>query len=768
MKYDIESETDLDLTTYGTDAQDSSVYWVNLQKSMGPVYFNKIGITYQQGEIRIVFDAALILSLLKIELDQLGVGTPLNKIDPSFTLNGLSITYQSDAINISGGFLRQEVDSIIEYNGEAVIKLGSFNLSALGSYATLNGHPSLFIFALINMPLGGPPCFFVNGIAAGFGYNRSIKLPSINEVSSFPLVSGFVPNQTSPFQSSDPGAALQILVDKNLVPVALGENWIAAGIQFTSFELIQSYALLTVEFSTNLEIGILGLSTIAVPPLDPAPLVYAQMALDVRILPDKGLLAVDASLTPASYVFSQDCRLTGGFAFYVWTHPNPYEGDFVVTLGGYHPSFTPPDYYPKVPRLGFNWVLSSEFSIKGGIYFALTPTCVMAGGSLEALFHTGNLKAWFDEGADFLIAWKPYHYQADMYVNFGVSYTFSLDLLFTTITVNISVSLGADLNIWGPDFSGIAHIHLWIISFSISFGSTPNNAPQPISWDEFSGSFLPKLNSSNSAQTKFLTRSNDGIKLTDSYCKAKVLSGMIKDFNTADNDPTKMNWSISRNQTTFETNTLIPAKKYQIIIKGSDGVTVPNDKIIYTNQNDLNNRNQNFGVGLVDVENSDFESEHIITITYDNVLDLEIEYEVKAILSNVPKSLWEKRIVGFSQNSLISDVLVGFDITPIAQKPDTSLPIDLANFQFYTQIYSPQIMMAEPTVISGPDQKQPMETMQSTIDGSLVNQMRDNIIKSLINRGFSLNPNVDVSAIAKQGNVFILDPPILSYTYYQA
>ncbi len=750
-----------------TAGQDPSIYWINLLKAIGPVYFNKAGVTYQNGQINLLLDAALVLESLTIEFDQLGVGTPIDKIDPSFTLNGLNITYESDAVFISGGFIKQQVDSITEYNGLASIQLSSFSLSALGSYATLDGHPSLFIFALINTPLGGPPAFFVNGVAAGFGYNRSLVLPTIDEVSSFPLVSGFVPTQPSPFQSPDPGAALQVLVDKNVAPVAIGENWLAAGLQFTSYELIQSYALLIVEFGTNLEIGIIGLSTIAVPPLDPYPLIYAQMAIDVRILPNKGLIAVDASLTPVSYVLSKECHLTGGFAFYVWTNPDPNAGDFVVTLGGYHPNFTPPDYYPKVPRLGFNWVLTSEFSIKGGMYFALTPTCLMAGGSLEALFQSGNLKAWFDEGVDFLIAWKPYHYQADLYVNFGVSYTFELDLLFTTITQTISISIGADLTIWGPDFSGVAHVDLWIVSFSVSFGSTPNNPPPPISWDAFTQGFLPKINSSSSQRVRF-SEDDETTEFTDSYCTAKVLTGMIQDFAKPANDLTIMNWSVSRNQTTLETNSLIPAKQYEITIKGNDGVPVSKDKIIFVNQNELDNRNLNFGVGLVDVENADFESTHSVTIDYEYSLNPEILYEVKAILSNVPKSLWEKRDVGFSQDALIINVLVGFDITPVAVKPDTSVPIDLTNFQFYIQTYNPQITMGNPTVISGPNQIDPMKKMQSTINVAPANKMRDDIIESLIKRGFPLDADVDVSAIAKEGNAYILDPPILSYTYYQA
>lgn len=49
--------------------------------------------------------------------------------------------------------------------------------------------------------------------------------------------------------------------------------------------------------------------------------------------------------------------------------------------------------------------------------FALTAQALMAGGYLEATWSSGALRAWFKAGADFLIVWNPYHYDASFYVN---------------------------------------------------------------------------------------------------------------------------------------------------------------------------------------------------------------------------------------------------------------------------------------------------------------------------------------------------------------
>ena len=108
------------------------------------------------------------------------------------------------------------------------------------------------------------------------------------------------------------------------------------------------------------------------------PIAEAQLLLKAAIVPDEGIVLVQAQLTNDSYIFSRDCHLTGGFAFASWLK-GEHEGEFVVSLGGYHPDFKVPSYYPQVPRVGFNWSISPELSVKGGGYYAFVPHAIMAG-----------------------------------------------------------------------------------------------------------------------------------------------------------------------------------------------------------------------------------------------------------------------------------------------------------------------------------------------------------------------------------------------------
>ena len=474
-------------------ASSANAKWFDLQKSLGPLYLDKVGVEYQGATLWFLLDAALTGAGLTISLAGLSVGSSLSSFSPSFNLHGLGIDYQQGPLGIGAAFLRTETDGQPDqYDGAAIIKTPEWALAAMGSYTTREGEPSVFIYAFLDYPLGGPPFFFVTGVAAGFGYNRKLIVPSIDKVAEFPLVQQALASQSPP---NGLLGALKALRDD--IPPALGEVFLAVGVRFNSFKLIDSFALVSLHFGSHFVVNILGLSNAIIPTPEAGqtvtPLAEVQIAWQATFEPADGFLGVDARLTPNSYILSRDCSLVGGYAFYSW-FSGEHAGDFVQTLGGYHPSFAVPAHYPVVPRLGFNWHVSSDLTIKGDAYYALTGSALMAGGHLEVVFDQGDLKAWLKMGADFLISWKPYHYDARIYVNVGVSYTFELDLLFGSVTVTISVDVGADLHLWGPDFSGTAEIDISVISFTIEFGADASHTPEAIDWNTFKTSFLPAEN----------------------------------------------------------------------------------------------------------------------------------------------------------------------------------------------------------------------------------------------------------------------------------
>ena len=635
--------------------------WFTLQKTFGPVYFDKVGVQYQDGVLSFLLNASLSAVGLTLSLDGLSVGSPVNGFRPQFDLRGLGIQYKGGGeVEIGGALLRARRERkdkpgefYDEYDGAAFVKAGQLKLSALGSYAELDGHPSLFVYAVLDYPIGGPSFFFVTGLAAGFGYNRLLVVPPIEQVAQFPLVADAVSGAAMPANVSDKVASLQ-----RFVPPSAGDYFLAVGIKFNSFKLIDSFALLTVSFGTQFEVNLLGLSTLIVPTPIPGetvtPLAEVQLAVRATFNPSQGFLGVAAQLTSNSFILSRDCRLTGGFAFYSW-FSGAHKGDFVLTLGGYHPDYKVPAHYPVVPRLGFNWRVDSKLTVKGGMYYALTAAALMAGGSLQATWDSGDLKAHFTAGADFIIYWKPYRYDAKVYVDIGVSYTYNL---FGTHHLNVDV--GADLHIWGPEFAGTAHIKLSVISFDISFGAASGRKLEPIDWGAFSESFLPKAK-------------KGGLDI----CTVSVADGLLSvPPPSADaKKDSAIDWYINPKGFLLVTNSVIPSKE---AYKRDEAA-------------DTGKANKTVGVAPMALTSAHFSSRHTVSFSRRNSQGVfeaaDADFDLKPVLKDVPVALWGESLTpSLNGPAFVKDALAGFEVSArAAPTPGATADIERSALQYETE-----------------------------------------------------------------------------------
>ncbi|HXQ73503.1 MAG TPA: DUF6603 domain-containing protein, partial [Pyrinomonadaceae bacterium] len=149
----------------------------------------------------------------------------------------------------------------------------------------------------------------------------------------------------------------------------------------------------------------------------------------------------------------------------------------------YHPNFRRPEHYPVVPRLGLNWPVNNNLSIKGGVYLAITPSCLMLGGKLEATFNSGRISAWFTVYLDVVVSWQPFYFEAELGISLRVEAAFAV--------TSLKVTIGASIKMWGPPIGGVAHIDLVVVSFAIDFGIPKPKEPELIkTWQEFCHNFL--------------------------------------------------------------------------------------------------------------------------------------------------------------------------------------------------------------------------------------------------------------------------------------
>ena len=701
------------LSTVATNGHQAEPKWFPLKKTLGPVHFDKVGVQYQNARLTFLLNAAFTAAGLTLSVDGLSVGSSLKKFDPDFDLRGLGVEYKAGDLEIGGAFLKTGPKGSESYDGAAVIKTKQFAVSALGSYAKIQNEPSLFIYAFLDYPLGGPAFFFITGLAAGFGYNRRLIAPSIDNVAEFPLI-----KQAVRGRDVAPKGVMEALNSlRTHVPPASGSIFLAVGVKFNSFKLIDSFALLTMEFGDKLAINLLGISTATVPTPEAGktvtPLAQVQIAWKASFDPDDGCLGIDARLTPNSYILSKDCRLSGGYAFYSW-FSGPHAGDFVQTLGGYHPEFKVPAHYPRVPRLAFDWRVSSALTIQGDAYYALTGSALMAGGHLEVLYRQGQLRAWLRVGADFLIAWKPYHYDARLYVNVGASYTFDINLLFTRVRVTISVDVGAQLHLWGPDFSGTARIDLSVISFTISFGAGASQKPEPIKeWSTFQQSFLPAKN----------------------VCSIAVKDGLVRNIGSGETE----RWVINPKELALVVDSAVPFKSAKLQSK-------PNEEMV---QGAVQ-----FGVGPMDVASTKVNSNVIVTVMRgDERVDGKFRYSI--IKKKVPAGLWgESASPKLNGNNFLDGIPAGIEILPNAP-PDAgkTANVDVKELDHGNTDFPKPCAWGPVSLAPSGDKGKAAEKRKKISDTIGSNPMRAQIMKEL-------NVKIDVNVKQTMADHFVSAPQI--------
>jgi hypothetical protein len=672
--------------------------WVKVQKKFGPIHVERVGLKYQNEKLFIYLDGGLTAAGFTLSLYGLGVDTPLTELDPHFHISGIGVDYKGGGVELGGAFLKQQmIDTVTgetydAYAGEAVLSTEQLSLSAIGSYMKYQGETSLFVYALLEYPLGGPPFFFVTGLAAGFGYNRRAIIPRVENIHTYPLVSkaiaGPVANVDGP---AKPDLAAELAALSTYVPAALGEAFLAVGIKFSSFELIDSFGLIIAQFGNKTQFDLLGVSHLQIPSKaagGKSGSLLAEIFMNWKAIfrPDEGVVGLKASLAPGSYVFSRDCHLTGQFAYYAW-FSSEHAGDFVYTVGGYHPDFKKPAHYPRVERLEFNWLVTqANLQLKGQLYYALTGHAFMAGGKLDASMHGGfdigiagvDYRADLHIAADFLITWEPFHYDAAVKLDLNID--ISAHLLF--YSTSFSLEVAADMHLWGPEFAGRAEIYLKVIGIShtldVKFGHGPSRL-RPITWEKFSEAFLPKADS-------------------HSACGVSVKRGLLR--------ASGKRWVINAKDFCLVTDSVVPInqairgylRKDQPEHTQIDPVTlVIGDTFLDpSGKGKVKTIATDFGIAPMGVMPEDVTTVHSISITRDDE-PADKFFRCEPVYKNVPAAMWDMPRFDDATDTflqkpdinptrqLVSNVLGGFEVLPaVLPHPMNTLPIERGELLYET------------------------------------------------------------------------------------
>ena len=473
-------------------------WWLVIQRQLGPLYVDRIGLGVVESggrvtEISLLFSGQLSVFGLTAAVDRLSItwhgGDVLSISSWSVDLMGLAVSADFSGLAIAGGLLKTVDGDTTSYVGMLMGRFAAYGLSVFGGYSDDgHGHASFFIFGAINGPIGGPPAFFVTGLGGGLGINRGLVIPQdISRFGEFPFIRALDPAASPPANPMDELHRLS-----QYFPHQMGNFWFAAGVSFTCFSLIDGVAVVAVSFGNGLTIDLLGLARMALP-RPQAAIVSIELALLVHFSTNEGVFLMKAQLTDNSWLLYPDVRLTGGFAFALWWK-GPLAGQFVVTMGGYHPSFHR-DGYPVVPRLGIVWRISNVLVIKGESYFALTSEALMAGIKVVVSLDLGWVWARVEFGADGIVYFDPFWFEVSAYAR--ISAGIHIDLGWFG-TISFSITLGASIKVWGPDFAGRVEFEIGPCTVPIEFGGA-KALPPPIPWAAFVAKYLEA--SGNAART---------------------------------------------------------------------------------------------------------------------------------------------------------------------------------------------------------------------------------------------------------------------------
>lgn len=483
----------LGVQLYDENDAPTDIVWFPEQAQFGPLFCDVLGIGWDQTDqvLSFIVDGGFAVAGFTAELIKLSVAlpvtTPLDLGSYDLGLEGINVGFKEGPIQIVAGLLANTGVTPVDYEGQALIRAWRLSISALGAYSTVDDAPSLFVFAMLDFPLGGIPAFFIKGASAGFGFNRTLILPNVDQVSEFPLVTGI---DNPDVLGSTPTSALEAL--GQYVPPSRGAYWLSAGLKWTTYELVNTSAVASVEFGNDFEIGIVGLSVVSLPQKSEKKFAYAELGLELALEIGNDEFIAAASLSPNSFILDRNFRLSGGFALDAWWGDSGHGGDFVVTLGGYAAAYQPPDYYPEVDRLGFSYAYSENLSMGGDLYFALTTSNIMAGGQIDVSASALGAALWFTGDADLILSWQPFYFDAHMAVNAGASYTLSMFGVSTTL----KLEAGGTFNLWSPETGGDISIDFWFFNVPISFGAPRSpDSTLPVDWEAFSTMLPPAAGS---------------------------------------------------------------------------------------------------------------------------------------------------------------------------------------------------------------------------------------------------------------------------------
>ncbi len=399
---------------------------------LGPIEIQNltIGLMPKDGKIPINVGATIKANLgpLQAVVENMGLsatlsfpsdGGNLGPIDLAMGFkppNGVGLSLDTGVVK-GGGYLFFDYDRE-EYAGALELVISEWiAVKAIGLITTKlpDGSKGFSMIIIISVEFGAGlqlgMGFTLLGVGGIVGINRIVKVDALREG----VVTGGA--ESIMFPKDVVANAPRILSDlRAFFPAHNDQHLVGpmAKIGYGSPTLASLSLGVIIEFP-DVNITILGVLKVLLPTEDAAVL-KLQINLLGRIEPSKEQMWFVAFLYDSRILF---ITIEGGIGFWLKWGNN---SNFVLTIGGFHPQYTPPPNLPfPVPqRLAVNILNESSAKIRIEGYFAVTSNTVQFGARVELFFGVSAFNIDGHFGFDALFQFNPFYFSFSLSVSLSV------------------------------------------------------------------------------------------------------------------------------------------------------------------------------------------------------------------------------------------------------------------------------------------------------------------------------------------------------------
>ncbi len=422
---------------------------IPLHKELGPLNLQTLIIGFKAGyneEAEIDLEASLAFSLtfgpLTAVVDRIGLASEvafpvedgnLGSAKVKFNFkppSGIGLSVDGGGIK-GGGFLSFEPD-LSRYAGVMELKFGeNVALKAIGLLTTKmpdgsKGFSLLIIISAEFQPIQLGFGFTLNGVGGLLGLNRTVKIDVLRQgIKNNALASVLFPTnivENAPRIISDLRQIFPPQVDRFTFGPMAKLGW-------GSPTLVTIELGLIIEVPQPFRIALLGVVRTVLPE-EKSKIIKLQINFLGAWEQDKSLISFDAGLFDSRLLAFP---LAGDMAFRLKYGDDP---NFLFTVGGFHPAFTPPPLaLPALVRLSLSLLKGDNPRLTLSAYFAITSNTVQFGAKAELLARAWKFNIYGFIAFDALFQFSPFFFiigiSGGLAVRAGTSVLFGISLSLT-------------------------------------------------------------------------------------------------------------------------------------------------------------------------------------------------------------------------------------------------------------------------------------------------------------------------------------------------